>query len=58
MESVLTPGEHWIYTNGEKNGPVRFNVPAIRQWQAAKTVEAFNSAAAIETYQEEGQVNG
>lgn len=49
----LTPGKHWIYANGKPNGPVRFNVPAIREWQAAKTVEAFNSANRIETYQED-----
>lgn len=48
-DGVLTPGEHWLYTN-EKNGLVRFNVPALRQWQAATTLEAFNSTTGIETY--------
>ena len=49
----LTPGKHWIYANGKPSGPVRFNVPAIREWQAAKTVEAFNSDNRVETYQED-----
>ena len=46
----LTPGVHWVYSNGKPSGPVRFNVPAIRQWQADKTVEAVNSTKRIEAY--------
>ena len=49
-DGVLTPGKHWIYANGVKSGPVRFNVPAIREWQAERTVELFNSRP--ETYEE------
>ena len=49
-DGILTPGKHWIYANGQKSGPVRFNIPAIRQWQAEKTIEHFNSRT--ETYQE------
>ena len=46
----LTPGKHWVYANGKPSGPVRFNVPAIREWQATKTVEAFDNHSRIETY--------
>ena len=48
----LEPGVHWVYANGKAGGPVRFNISAIRKWQAAKTVEAVNSAEGIETYTE------
>ena len=47
----LTPGKHWIYANGKAGGPVRYNINAIREWQSAKTVEAFDSTDRIEIYQ-------
>ena len=48
-DGVLSPGMHWVYTNGAKNGPVRFNIQAIRKWQTERTIELFN--ARPETYE-------
>jgi len=49
-DGILTPSKHWIYANGQKSGPVRFNIHEIRQWQAGNTIERFNSRP--EAYQE------
>ena len=62
----LEPGTHWIYATGTPNGPVTYNVTAIRESLAQRTKEMVAAEAkrraeakqqclqAIETYDEKG----
>lgn len=62
----LEPGTHWIYATGTPNGPVTYNVTAIRQSMAERTKEMVEAEAkrraetkqqrlkAVETYDEAG----
>ena len=36
----LKAGTHWCWLTGKPNGPIGYNVRAIREWQRQKTVEA------------------
>ena len=51
----FTPGVHWVYLSGGKNGSVGWNVEAIKQWQIERTQEiAVDSLTKdIETYTED-----
>ena len=61
-EGKLEAGEHWVYLTGTEGGPVGWDIQAISDWQRKQTAviakQRRNKAAPIETYQEEGQVNG
>ena len=35
----LEAGTHWIYATGKAGGPVTYNLPAIRQTLAERTVQ-------------------
>ena len=35
----LTPGDHFIFATGTAGGPVVYNIPAIRESLAERTVE-------------------
>ena len=37
QEGSLKPGDHWVYSTGKVNTPVRWNVTAIEQWQIEET---------------------
>ena len=62
----LEPGVHWIYATGTPNGPVTYNVTAIRESMAQRTKEMVAAEAkrreeakqarnaAVETYDEAG----
>ena len=62
----LEAGAHWIYATGKAGGPVTYNLPAIRQTLAERTVqmvqlEAQHRAAlrqerqdSIETFNDSG----
>ena len=62
----LEPGTHWIYATGTPNGPVTYNVAAIRESLAARTKEMVEAETkrraetkqqrlkAVETYDEAG----
>ena len=62
----LEPGTHWIYATGTPNGPVTYNIPAIRESLAARTKQMVEAEAqrraetqqqrlkAVETYDEAG----
>ena len=41
----LEPGAHWIYATGTPGGPVVYNLPAIRQALAERTVEMVQQEA-------------
>ena len=61
----LEPGVHWIYATGTPNGPVTYNVTAIRESLAQRTIAAVQEKSSqrkaelerrlglIETYGEE-----
>ena len=63
QDGSLKPGNHWVYSTGKVNTPVRWNVTAIEQWQIEETKEAFKekdnrkkdrikkNAELIETYE-------
>ena len=62
----LEPGTHWIYATGTPNGPVTYNVTAIRESMAQRTKEMVSAEAkrreeqkqarkaAVETFDEAG----
>ena len=62
----LEAGAHWIYATGKAGGPVTYNLPAIRQTLAERTVQMVQTEAKrraalrqekqqfIETFDEEG----
>ena len=64
-ERKLLPGEHWIFATGKPNGPVNYNITAIRKYLADLTIAATKAEderrkqelairkKAIETYSEE-----
>ena len=39
-ERRLDAGTHWVYATGSIGGPVVYNIPAIREMQRRRTVEA------------------
>ena len=39
-ERRLDPGTHWVYATGSIGGPVVYCIPAIREMQRRRTVEA------------------
>ena len=39
-ERRLDAGLHWVYATGSIGGPVVYNIPAIREMQRRRTVEA------------------
>ena len=39
-ERRLDPGTHWVYATGSIGGPVLYCIPAIREMQRRRTVEA------------------
>ena len=41
----LEPGTHWIYATGTPNGPVTYNVTAIRESMAQRTKEMVAAEA-------------
>ena len=41
----LEAGAHWIYATGKAGGPVTYNLPAIRQTLAERTVAMVQSEA-------------
>ena len=41
----LTPGDHFIFATGTAGGPVTYNVAAIRQSMAERTVEMVQAEA-------------
>ena len=41
----LEAGTHWIYATGKAGGPVTYNLPAIRQTLAERTVAMVQSEA-------------
>ena len=41
----LEAGTHWIYATGKAGGPVTYNLPAIRQTLAERTVQMVQSEA-------------
>ena len=41
----LEAGTHWIYATGTAGGPVTYNLPAIRQTLAERTVAMVQSDA-------------
>ena len=41
----LEPGAHWIYATGTPGGPVTYNVNAIRESLAERTVEMVQQEA-------------
>ena len=40
-ERRLDPGTHWVYATGSIGGPVLYCIPAIREMQRRRTVEAM-----------------
>ena len=64
----LEPGTHWIYATGTPNGPVTYNVTAIRESLAQRTIAAVQQKqnlrngelnrrlGLIETYGEENHL--
>ena len=38
-DSRLEAGVHWIYATGKAGGPVTYNLPAIRQTLAERTIQ-------------------
>ena len=62
----LEPGTHWIYATGTPNGPVVYNLTAIREYLAQRTKQMVQQEAqrraaeqqqkqqSIETYSEAG----
>ena len=63
-ERRLEPGTHWVYATGKENGPVTYNIAAIRELQARLTRELLDEKdarqaavlkrrqAMVETYDE------
>ena len=41
----LTPGDHFIFATGTAGGPVVYNIPAIRESLAERTVEMVAAEA-------------
>ncbi len=41
----LTPGDHFIFATGAAGGPVVYNIPAIRESLAERTVEMVAAEA-------------
>ena len=41
----LTPGDHFIFATGTAGGPVVYNIPAIRESLAERTVEMVEAEA-------------
>ena len=41
----LEAGAHWIYATGKAGGPVTYNLPAIRQTLAERTVQMVQTEA-------------
>ena len=39
-ERRLDPGTHWVYATGSIGGPVVYCIPAIREMQRQRTIEA------------------
>ena len=39
-ERRLDPGTHWVYATGSIGGPVLYCIPAIREMQRRRTIEA------------------
>ena len=39
-ERRLDPGTHWVYATGSIGGPVLYCIPAIREMQRQRTIEA------------------
>ena len=39
-ERRLDPGTHWVYATGSIGGPVLYCIPAIREVQRQRTIEA------------------
>ena len=39
-ERRLDPGTHWVYATGSIGGPVLYCIPAMREMQRRRTVEA------------------
>ena len=62
QKTQLQPGKHWVYLTGKAKGVIGWDIKAIAEWQREETAaiakQQHSKAAAIETYQEEGQVNG
>ena len=64
-ERKLLPGDHWIFATGKPNGPVHYDITAIRKYLADLTIAATKAEdarrerelairkKAIETYSEE-----
>ena len=54
----LKAGTHWCWLTGRPNGPIGYNVPAIREWQRQKTLKAAAALTGdhndIETFDSEG----
>ena len=54
----LKAGVHWAWLTGRPNGPVGYNVDAIREWQREKTLEVIaertGDHSQIETFDSEG----
>ena len=67
-EGRLKAGTHWIYATGKAGGPVTYNISAVRQTLAERTVQMVQTEAKrraalrqekqqfIETFEEEGLV--
>ena len=41
----LEAGTHWIYATGKAGGPITYNLPAIRQTLAERTVQMVQTGA-------------
>ena len=62
----LGPGTHWVYATGTAGGPVTYNLPRVREWQAQRTKQMMEAEAkrraeaqtqrlqSVETYDEAG----
>lgn len=50
----LEPGTHWVYATGTPNGPVSYNIAAIRETLAARTKQmvAADKQRRVETQQQ------
>ena len=47
-ERRLEVGTHWVYATGYVGGPVVYCIPAIREMQLQRTIEAVQKKTSVE----------
>ena len=47
-ERRLDAGKHWVYATGSIVGPVVYCIPAIREMQLQRTIEAVQKKTSVE----------